>query len=109
MLKNYIELTWESCYCSIPDFYEKVAKEAGYTVQPSTKYDCRKIRVTTEVICRLFDYADEVCHWSVDEIGAVFVNYGPKADLKAKADGPLYFAVIEDGFVYTWPEKEVTK
>lgn len=95
-----IELTFDDCYQSLVDFYEKAAELGGIKYTKDSCFDCRKICVTKEVQDILFLYYKEQLNLDAREIGSHFLQFGPKASLKkdADSDNPRR-AFIKPGFV----------
>lgn len=97
MTKN-VQLSKEDCYCDLTDFYENVARKIPVGITDRTLFDCRKICVTKLVQDTLWSYYREEQHISNMDITAIFLIYGPKANLKKAKDMP-YRAEVEDGFI----------
>ena len=90
-----IRLKKDDCWCSIPEFYLKVAEKAGYAEMDDVRYDCAKIHITETIQETIYNYYGEVRQ--IDEIGVgmLWLSIGPKADL----EGDGYVVEIEDGFI----------
>lgn len=86
----------KECYCSLDNFYEKVAKKMGVAVTDTNVFDCRKICVTKAVQDELRAYYyNEEC-LSNFQILALFLNAGPKANIQISNQ---YIVEVENGFV----------
>lgn len=96
---NRYSLTADQCNCALLDFYKNCAKEAGLMVIESTvndryEYDCRKVCITKAVQQQIRDWYYNN-GYTVAEISAILIIYGPKACL----EGDKLGFTVQDGFV----------
>lgn len=85
----------KDCYCSLNNFYEKVAKKMGIAITDDIIFDCRKICVTKAVQDELWAYYyNEEC-LSNFQISALFLHAGPKANIQIPNQ---YIIEAENGF-----------
>ncbi|MCC8049728.1 MAG: hypothetical protein LIP10_03580 [Clostridiales bacterium] len=89
------------CHTGIYEFYNMLAKLSGVEITDSTRFDCRKVCVTPAVQDEIFSYYRD--KGSNDaEIGALWLQLGPKANVTALNPNGLtfnYIAIAEDGFI----------
>lgn len=99
MLKDIISLKVrfekEECHCGVEGFYELAAKKIGYYYPQKARFDCTKISVTDSIMHQIIDYYLNEKQMDADEVGALLVIFGPKADLKQEG----YIAEIQNGFI----------
>ncbi len=83
------------CYCGLVDFYNNICIAAGQdSSNIDLRFDCTKIHVTSSIQEQIFKYYKTTCHSTDEGFAALWVLYGPKADLEE--DG--YFVQIDEGF-----------
>lgn len=92
MLKKH-KLSQSDCECGLGDFYENAARKLGIRITEMTQFDCRKICVTKPVQDYIWKHYYDEGRSNV-EISALFLQYGPKANL----DGDALEFTVEDGF-----------
>lgn len=89
------ELTASQCDCGLVDFYKNVCIVAGQDpCNIDLRFDCRNIHVTASVQEKIFNYYKLACNSTDEGFSALWILYGPKADLEE--DG--YFVQIDEGF-----------
>jgi hypothetical protein len=99
-----IILNRDESYCSILDFYTKVAGKAGIPVTEEAIFNCRDICVTKAVQQEMMDYyldnPEKMSGFTGEHsVSAIFLQYGPKASLEPKG----YFAYrAEIGPNFVW-------
>lgn len=77
-----VSLRKEDCYCDLTTFYENVARRLRIEVTDKTRFDCREICVTKSVQEVLWSYYREEKNRTDDQIAAMLLGYGPKANLE---------------------------
>ncbi|MCI6453163.1 hypothetical protein [Hungatella sp.] len=97
MVKTVL-LKKEDCYCDLTTFYENVAHGLQIETTDKTRFDCRKICVTKSVQEALWSYYREEKGKTDEQIAAMLLGYGPKANLEEHSIQE-YRAEIEDGFI----------
>lgn len=93
-----MSLRREDCYCDLTTFYENVARRLRKKVTDKTKFDCRKICVTKSVQEVLWSYYREEKNRTDEQIAAMLLGYGPKANLE-EHEILEYRAETEAGFI----------
>lgn len=97
MIKT-VTLKREDYYCDLTNFYENMARKMSLKITNKTRFDCRKICVTKPVQETLWSYYRDEEGKTDEQIAAMLLGYGPKANLEEC--GILeYRAEVEDGFI----------
>lgn len=68
-----------SSYDTIISLYKEVSKSINYEETENTRYDCRDIRVASNIADNIFAYYESTGHDKCS-VGMMWVCYGPKAD-----------------------------
>lgn len=92
---DVIELKQEDCQHGIVTLYDRIAQKLGFDIDNKRiEFNCRKICVSIDIQTELFKYY-RFLDFSDFEIGAIWLNYGPKANIHE--DG--YIAHVFPGFI----------
>ncbi len=97
-----VGLRRKDCYCGLQDFYTNVAKRMGVTVTGNTCFNCRKICVNKNVKDVIWSYLYNEQKYSNMEIAAMWLAFGPKANLEGKittSRHEIWFCDVEDMYV----------
>lgn len=91
-------LNQEDCHCSIFELYKRAALASDYDVTENTRFDCEKTHCSEEVLKEVRKYYQEK-GLTYFQFAALWVGYGPKADIIDKKHSP-WVVSLEDGAFY---------
>lgn len=98
MAKTVLLLMKEDCYCELLEFYEHVAHELGVKTTADVRFDCRSICVSPAVIKEIRSYYRNELGANDEEISALLLIYGPKANV-TESDASRYRVEVKEGFL----------
>lgn len=91
-------LNQEDCHCDILELYKRAALASDYDLTESTRFNCRKIHCSEEVLKEVQKYYQEKGLTDL-QFAAMWAGYGPKADIIDKKHSP-WVVSLEEGAIY---------
>lgn len=89
-----LRLNKEDCFCSISKLYANIATKSGIDADTVATYDCTELEVSEQVFNSVRAYYMEAEGRSADEVGMMWLIFGPKYSSKLKD----YEVEVFDGF-----------